>query len=216
MKAVLFDFDGTLANTLPLCFDAFRTVFMEYDQRYLEDNDIKAMFGPSETEIIAGNLIHHNKEEAIELFYLHYEQNHKRLVVPSSEISALLQYIKETGKKMAIVTGKARRSLDISLSQLHMNNLFDVIITGDDVEKPKPDPEGLLKAIHQLGVKPHEAMYIGDSNADLQAGASANVWTAGVHWLSDYQDIEFSVPCKAFFRSVSEYVELLKAEEIGI
>ncbi len=44
MKAVLFDFDGTLANTLPLCFHAFHNVFMEYDGRNLSDEEIKSMF----------------------------------------------------------------------------------------------------------------------------------------------------------------------------
>lgn len=48
IKAVLFDFDGTLANTLPICYYAFQNVFKKYDNRELSTNEISAMFGPSE------------------------------------------------------------------------------------------------------------------------------------------------------------------------
>lgn len=61
MKAIIFDFDGTLANTLPLCFEAFRQVFKTFDNRDLTNNEIKAMFGSSETGIIRNNLIYPHK-----------------------------------------------------------------------------------------------------------------------------------------------------------
>lgn len=70
------------------------------------------MFGPSETEI-------YNKE-----------------------IDELLRYFQNKGIKLGIVTGKAKRSLDISLEEFQMDNFFDVIITEDDFNKPKPDPRG--------------------------------------------------------------------------
>ena len=64
--------------------------------------------------------------------------------------------------------------------KLDMEGLFDVIITGDDVIKPKPDPEGLLKALSLLKVENSDAIYIGDSDADIIAGVQANVYTIGV------------------------------------
>lgn len=64
IRAVIFDFDGTLANTLPICFYAFQHVFKEFDNKDLSSEEIKAMFGPSETGIIRDNLSHINKEHA--------------------------------------------------------------------------------------------------------------------------------------------------------
>ncbi|RXJ00228.1 HAD family hydrolase [Anaerobacillus alkaliphilus] len=205
MKAILFDFDGTLANTLPICFDAFQHVFRKFDQKELTSEDIKAMFGPSETGIISANLINQNIEEAIEHYYEKYSESHKSLVVPNHEITNLLNYLKDKGIKLGIVTGKARRSLDISLEALQMNDLFDVIITGDDVIQPKPHPEGVIKALAFLEVGPHEAMFIGDSDADIQAGVQANVFTVGVQWLPDYQTLEFSIEPHSVYYSVIDF-----------
>ncbi|UJL48184.1 HAD family hydrolase [Virgibacillus sp. NKC19-16] len=211
MNTVIFDFDGTLANTLPICFYAFQRVFKEFDNKDFSTEEIKAMFGPSETEIIKENLSHENKKQAIGLYYTTYLENHSKLVDYNKEIDELLRYLKNKGIKLGIVTGKAKRSLDISLGELQMDNFFDVIITGDDVNKPKPDPEGLIKALSVLGVKSTEAMFIGDSDADIQAGLQAKVYTIGVQWLPDYQTMEFTNEPDAVFDSVTDFMKSVKA-----
>ncbi|MFJ7666176.1 HAD family hydrolase [Lysinibacillus sp. NPDC097195] len=210
MEAIIFDFDGTLANTLPICFEAFHHVFKEFDNKDCTDNDIKAMFGPSETGIIRDNLLHPNKEEAIENYYAKYEELHKDLLDGDGEILALLSFLKESGMKIGIFTGKAKRSLDISLHALQMAELFDVIITGDDVVKPKPDPEGLLKALSLLEVDACEAIYVGDSDADIVAGLQANVFTIGVQWLPQFQTAQFSAQPHAIIKTVAQFKQSLK------
>ena len=187
IKAVVFDFDGTLANTLPICFYAFQQVFKEFDNRELSSDEIKSMFGPSETGIIRDNLLNPNKEQAIELYYTKYKEKHTELVEFNQNMDDLLRFIKAKGMKLGIVTGKARRSLDISLQALNMEEWFDVSITGDDVINPKPNPEGVCRALSFLGVKNSETMFIGDSEADILAGKQADVFTIGVNWLPEYQ-----------------------------
>ncbi|MFZ3579164.1 HAD family hydrolase [Virgibacillus sp. DJP39] len=210
IKAIIFDFDGTLANTLPICFVAFQDVFKEFDNKDLSSDEIRAMFGPSETGIIRENLENSNKENAIELYYEKYLEHHEQLVKPNSEINEMIAYLKEKDIKIGIVTGKARRSLDISLKALHMDNLFEIIITGDDVIHPKPHPEGVVKALSLLEVGKNDSMFIGDSDADIEAGLKANVMTAGVQWLPDYQPSEFSVKPNYIFESVTDLKKYLE------
>jgi pyrophosphatase PpaX len=210
IKAIIFDFDGTLANTLPICFYAFKKVFKEFDDRDYSSDEIKAMFGPSETGIIRENLSHINKEQAIELYYKAYTEHHHELVKPNDEMDELLEYLKSRGIKLGIVTGKGTRSLDISLQALQMDGLFDVIITGDDVINPKPHPEGVLKALNLLGIEKEDAMFLGDSDADIQAGKQANVYTVGVQWLPDFHSSEFIVEPDSTFTSVRKFIESLK------
>lgn len=214
MKAIVFDFDGTLANTLPICFYAFQNVFKEFDNTDLTSNEIKEMFGPSETGIIRKNLSNANKGEAIEYFYTKYSELHKSLVEVNPDILKLLKSLKEAEIKLGIFTGKAKRSLDISLKALDMEGLFDVIITGDDVIKPKPDPEGLLKALSLLEVKNSEAIYIGDSDADIVAGVQADVFTIGVQWLPEYQTPAFSEQPDLILKSVMEFKSSFKVGSI--
>lgn len=210
MKAIIFDFDGTLANTLPICFYAFQRVFKEFDNKDLTSKEIKEMFGPSETGIITKNLSNPNKDEAIEYFYEKYSELHKDLVECNPEIIELLQSLKEIDIKMGIFTGKAKRSLDISLKALDMEGMFDVIITGDDVINPKPDPEGLLMALSLLKVKNSEAVYIGDSDADIVAGLKANVFTIGVQWLPEYQTSAFTEEPNLVLKSIEEFNSFFK------
>ncbi|MCG7345874.1 HAD family hydrolase [Sporosarcina sp. ACRSL] len=212
MKAIIFDFDGTLANTLPVCDYAFQSVFQEFDNKVLTSGEIRAMFGPSEVGIIKENLLHENKEQAIELYYEKYLEKHNELVAANQEIQDLLTELKKRGIKLGIVTGKAKRSLEISMQALRMNDFFDVIITGDDVVQPKPHPEGLLKALSQLDVKNDEAIFVGDSDADIQAGIGADVFTVGVQWLPDIQTLEFSVAPHVLYKEVREFMHSLPAD----
>ncbi|KAA0966998.1 HAD family hydrolase [Sporosarcina sp. ANT_H38] len=207
IKAIIFDFDGTIANTLPICYYAFQCVFKEFDNKNLSNEEIKAMFGPSETGIIRENLSNSNKDAAIELYYAKYSERHSQFVTPHKEIDDLIKRIKEQGLKIGIFTGKAKRSLDISLKALQMEGLFDVIITGDDVNEPKPHPEGLLKALSLLSVGKSEALFIGDSDADIDAGIRANVYTVGVQWLPDCHSMEFTIEPNSIFKSVTEFID---------
>ncbi len=205
IKAVIFDFDGTLADTLPVCFYAFQAVFKEFDNLEITSEEIKAMFGPSETGIIRGNLLNKNSDKAIELYYEKYSEKHLEVVPDNEEINDLLLNLKSAGYKLGIVTGKARRSLDISLRCLNMNDLFDVIVTGDDVDIPKPHPEGINKALTQLNIESSEAIFLGDSDADILAGKQANIHTIGVQWLPNFQSLEFSVQPNQIFSSINEF-----------
>ncbi|MCH1625808.1 HAD family hydrolase [Ferdinandcohnia quinoae] len=210
MKAVIFDFDGTLADTLPICFYAFQSVFKTFDNRDLTNSEIVAMFGPSETGIIKENLSSEKIEEAIEMYYTCYQDRHSHYVEDNVEILQLLGDLKSMGFKLGIFTGKARRSLEISLKELKMEAYFDVIITGDDVVQPKPHPEGIFQALKRLEASNEEVIFVGDSDADIQAGISANVFTVGVQWLPNYQSISFSVQPNDSCYNVKSFKNLIE------
>lgn len=184
----IFDFDGTLADTLPLCFDCFRKVFKHFNNIEMTDEEIVQSFGPSEETIIKKVLI--NKKDApkaIEMFYTLYLQQHDSFITREevTQILTLLDDLKSNQKKIGIVTGKERRVLDKSLNQLGLKEYFDTIITDDDVINHKPDSEGLLKALNIMDSRPEEAVFFGDGNADVGAGRNAGVATVGVHWFSE-------------------------------
>ncbi|QTD42530.1 HAD family hydrolase [Sporosarcina sp. Te-1] len=214
MKAVLFDFDGTLADTLPICFCSFQKVFETFDNRKLTSLQVEELFGPSEVGIIHQHLLHPAKEDAIELFYNTYSEYHHEFVNENKEITDLLKLLKSLHIKIGIFTGKGRRSLDISLEALKMDGLFDVIVTGDDVVKPKPDPEGLIKALSLLRVNKADAVFIGDSDADIIAGKQAGVTTIGVNWLTGKQSYSFTEPPHLIANNLEELNNLLKVNAL--
>ncbi|WP_077622694.1 HAD family hydrolase [Sediminibacillus massiliensis] len=213
MKAIVFDFDGTIANTLPINFHGFHEVFKKYDGKDLSDEEIKEMFGPPEHELIEKNLESDQLDQAVALYYKEYEENHDKLVQKNEEINRMLSELKERGIKLGIVTGKSRKSFEMSLDKLDLKQYFDVLITGDDVTEDKPDPEGVEKALSKLGVRPEDAMYIGDSDADVEAGARAHTKTAAVKWLPEYQSSEYSTEPNVIFEQTDELFVYLKRNE---
>lgn len=211
LKAVLFDFDGTLADTLPLSFKAFKTVFNRYDGRSVTEAELVGMFGPTEDEIIATNLNNTAAvPQAIADYYEIYKQGHYDDIPPNQEIWDLLNDLKTQNIKIGVITGKSKRAFDISSEALQLSRFFDLEITGDDVKEPKPHPEGIYKALDILGIDRNEVVFLGDSNADIKAGKAAGIPTYGVQWLSTYQNATFEVKPDMIFSNTHEFIELVQ------
>lgn len=199
-KLYIFDFDGTLADTLPLCFECFRIVFRAHLGVDFKNTEIREHFGPSEELIIRSVIqkewtgkgrsnekaIRLKADEAVDLFYWLYADLHGVFVDPSrtEPIREVLIELRDRGKKLALVTGKGRKSLAISQRLLGMENLFDIIVTDDEVNHPKPAPDGIQLVLRQLGVSSSEAVFVGDMEADVVAAHAANVCSIAATWFS--------------------------------
>ncbi len=180
-EAFIFDFDGTLADTYPLIMDAFNAFATRYTGREWSIAEIVALFGPPESDII-GNLVDDElRDEAIEYYYAAYRDLHRADLLYEG-MDELMMELEARGKKMAIFTGKGRRSTEITLKELNLAGKFNPVVTGDDVNRGKPHPEGLLKAIRELKVNPEKTAMIGDHRSDILAGKAAGVFTIGALW----------------------------------
>jgi len=206
IRNLIFDFDGTLADTLPVMGHAFANAFRKYDNRELNFGDFNRMSGPTEFGIIRLHL--KNKElaeTAIEEFVADYERHHESLVRKNDEIAALLRDLKQAGAGLALFTGKARRTLDISLAKLGLELPFDKIVTGDDVTRSKPAPEGILRILDALGWSREDTVYIGDSNDDMRAGHDAGVRTFAAQWMPNVQARQYAPAPERVFASIGEF-----------
>lgn len=215
IQAVLFDFDGTLADTLPLSFRAFQAVFKQYDNREVTRDELVAMFGPTEEGIIGGNFTDQaSVPQAIEDYYSIYKQGHFEEFQNNEHILGLLQALKAQGMKLGVITGKSRRAYQISAGALDLERFFDISITGDDVAKPKPDPEGIHSALRTLGIEPSQAIFVGDSNADILAGKAAGMQTYAVRWLPTFQSQAYDLAPDGILENVAELQRLLQLNNI--
>lgn len=211
LTTVLFDFDGTLADTLPLTFHGLQSVFRTFDGRETDNDDILSMFGPTEDGIIEKHLQNRaEKAAAIEHYYDVYKRDHARLVPRNKAIESLLNHLHQQGKKIGIITGKSRRAFELSMESMAMPDVFSAVITGDDVEIPKPDPAGIVSTMRQLGAVKEETIYIGDSNNDILAGKAAGIHTAGVHWLGTSQSAHFDARPDFIWTKVDDFIRLLQ------
>ena len=117
IKAVIFDIDGTLANTVPLCVQAFRQAMEPQLQRHLSDEEIIASFGPDEEGTIESFKPGDSKKALAD--FMHYYQSLHTAMCPSpfDGIKDLLETLKQKGMRLAIATGKGEDTIAISLKQ---------------------------------------------------------------------------------------------------
>ncbi|WP_169082598.1 HAD family hydrolase [Paenibacillus sp. PL91] len=206
IKHIIFDFDGTLADTWPVMYQACAGVFQRHDNRKVSIEDIYGMAGPTELQIIDRHLANREQvETAISEFLADYEQHHEELVERNAAIAELLRTLKLEGFGLALFTGKSRKTLHISLDKLGWEIDFDKIVTGDDVEKRKPSAEGIEQILSTLGWSREHTIFVGDSNDDMQAGQEAGVSTFAAQWMSVVQDKHYRIQPERIFDSVEKF-----------
>jgi HAD superfamily hydrolase (TIGR01549 family) len=211
IKHIIFDFDGTLANTWPVIIHGCVNVFQKHDNRELTVADIHAMAGPTELKIIEKYLINQAMAAtAVEEFVTDYENHHEAMVERDEAILNLLRNLQQSGVGLALFTGKSRRTLEISLSKLGWDIVFDKIVSGDDVQNSKPSPEGIFHILEALNWDRKDTVFVGDSNDDMQAGREAEVRTFAAQWMSMAQDSHYRIQPERTFDNLPDFYTFIK------
>lgn len=186
IKTAIFDFDGTLADTIPLCREAFRRAVRELDGRTLTDEEIERQFGPDDLGVIQRLLpgkpeLH---EKGRELFIRHYRELHPELAPsPFPGTAEMLSGLRSRGVRLAMVTGKRPESAEISLQFFHLTEFFPILETGSPEGGVKPDR--IRRALNRLDSSAGEAIYIGDSPADVDACRAVPIRILAAGWAAE-------------------------------
>lgn len=181
MKALLFDFDGTLLDTNDLIIKTFMHVLEERFPGQYSPKDCMEFIGPSLYETFE-QLTPDEVEEMVEKYRLWNQTHHDELVTEFDGVVPTLELLKQQGIRMAIVSTKRRDTIEKGLDLMGAKHLFEFWIGLDDVKHVKPHPEPVLLAIDKLGVEKEDVMMIGDNYHDIEAGKNAGVKSAGVAW----------------------------------
>jgi phosphoglycolate phosphatase/pyrophosphatase PpaX len=208
IKGVIFDLDGTLANTLPLCIQAFRQSVEPLTLQPLSDAAIIATFGPSEEGTIM-TLVPEHYEKGIVNYLNFYKDLHDMCPAPFPDIRDLLDLLKEKGIRIAMVTGKGKHSTDISLKKFGLTSYFEIIETGSPTGPRKT--EGIREV---LASWPHlqkeEIIYVGDAPSDIKASREAGIAVVGAGWAStaDPEALLTQQPDRLFY-TVKDFADWL-------
>ncbi len=134
----------------------------------------------------------------MEKFLCSYEQDAANQSKLFSETLPMLQTLKELGVRIGLVTNTSKKMVKTMFQRFHLEGYFDIIVTREDVERLKPDPEGILLAIKKLGVS--RSFMVGDLAVDVLAAKSANIPAVLVNRYSEKnksQDLLKSLPADA-------------------
>ena len=170
-KYFLFDWDGSLANTLPILFDGYKKVFakngIEVSYAEIAREVMGDWDGPRRLGVVNEEKFFNDFEKEV------IEKLHEAKLNPG--VLEILDLIKEKGGKIAIVSSSRKRWVKVALRNNGLREMVDVFLAKEDVEYVKPNPEGLIKALRLMAGRKEEAVMIGDNERDIVAAKSAGV-----------------------------------------
>jgi beta-phosphoglucomutase-like phosphatase (HAD superfamily) len=180
-KALIFDLDGTLADTMPVHYKACQIVCNKYGFDFPEDffyaeagKPTLAVFELLMKKLgkdLDGSLLGIEKETV----FLSLIQEVKPL-----DLIAEIAVFNKGKVPMAIGSGGQRRSVDLTLEAIGMSDYFDIIVSCDDVKKFKPNPETFLKAATQMNVAPKDCLVFEDGDLGINAARDGGMMVVDV------------------------------------
>lgn len=176
--AILLDFDGTFApQTNRLHFVAFQHAFQRFGYK-LEERDIAELMGMPQLEIVR-SLLPDASPKVVQRISRYKSSEYMKLIdkerIPRQNVRTA-EALKKRGFEIAISSG----SYLAPVRKMLPKHLMDDLVTAEDVHRPKPDPETLLKTARDLKVRPNQCAYVGDSWRDREAARAAEMVFIGV------------------------------------
>lgn len=192
--SILFDFDGTLANTNGLVMGSWKHAFRVLRNIEQSEDVIKKTFGEPLGVSMQKFFPEVPVEEAIEIYRSHQKDIFEEMIEPFPGMVELIKGLKARGYKVAITTSRLGNSTMVGLRKFGLDDVFDVIVTANDTTKHKPDPEPVLITLEKLGAKPEEALMIGDSMFDIKCAHNAGVKAVLVGWAEAVSEEDLNGP----------------------
>lgn len=186
IKLAIFDLDGTIVH-LEVDWKSLKKKLSEY---FWEVYGLKSDFSPLHPELhkIDSLLGRRAREDAFTIIR-EYEMRGVENLLLISEMAVIIEDLKQKGTRLAIFSSNTRRAVVAALKKIGMFDLFETIITIEDVERNKPNPEGLNKLLDLFQIDKSQALFIGDRQEDIEAGRRAGI-KALLTTRKDYVDQE--------------------------
>ncbi len=185
VKAVLFDQDGTLVNT----FGPAMAAYSAAAGRPISYEDLRPVAHLGAARNLVSALLGHEAGDAEDDVFHEVFASGVAETTPYPGIVELLQHLRTLGYQLGVVTNSDARSARIVLGIQGFEQHLSAVVTSDRVSAPKPAPDSLRLALAELGLAPHEAVFVGDSQADMTAARSAGVRSVVAGWGQQVPDI---------------------------
>lgn len=177
LRAVLYDWDGTLVDSSDASYRCYEAMFGRFGIPFDREAFARTYSPDWHRTYTALGLPRERWEEADTLFVETYCAQTVPLVAGAREALAAID---EAGLRQGVVTSGGRQRVSGEIEQLGLRERFAVLVCGDEIQRRKPHPEALLRALSRLGVEPAQAAYVGDSPEDVEMAKNAGARSIGV------------------------------------
>lgn len=183
MKTVIFDFDGTIADTHGAIMATIRETFRQMNLPEADAGKMRAVIGLPLRDMFvkAGGITDEQTiDRCVTTYRACFDDNCDGNVCLYHGVADTLATLKAEGATLAIATSRGGDSLRMLLGRLGIGHLFDMLVAVDDVEHAKPAPDMVLKILAATGTTAEEALVVGDTTFDIGMGRAAGCKTCGV------------------------------------
>ncbi|WP_342645753.1 HAD family phosphatase [Mucilaginibacter sp. CSA2-8R] len=209
--AAIFDMDGTLVDNNPYHYQAWKELFDQYNRIEVTPDLFNEKISGVPGMVTMRNFFgdDYDEEQMKAIFQektIRYREIYEPSMAPISGLERLLQELKNAGVKLAVASSATTSNIDFVLNNLSMKSMFDVIVDGLRVSKPKPNPQIFLKAADDLGIKPEHCIVFEDSLSGIKAANAAGMKVIGIttsHTADELQPVD---------RVINDYAEITEQE----
>ncbi len=184
IKAIVFDLDGTLLNTLTDLSVSVNYMLDKYGFPSRTEKEVRSFLGSGIRVLVEKALPDEHKgmlDECLKVFKTHYDVHKDDNTAPYDGVIEMLASVKAAGYKSAIVSNKYDAAVQ-ELKDKTFTGLIDFALGEGNGIKTKPAPDGVWLALGKLGVSKEESVYIGDSEVDLLTAKNAGLKCIAVTW----------------------------------
>jgi pyrophosphatase PpaX len=182
-RAVLFDLDGTLLDSVRLILDSYHHTLAAHGLPPRTDEDwLNGIGTPLVAQFREWSSTPDQLAALVETYREYNLRNHDAQVSAYPGVIDMVEAVRVRGARTALVTSKNRSGALRGLRRIGLTDAIEFVFGADDVTRHKPHPEPVLRALESLDVAPAEAVFVGDSVHDMASGRAAGTATAAVLW----------------------------------
>jgi len=210
---IIFDLDGTLLNTLDDLKDSLNFALAKHGYKTRTLEEVRRFVGNGVQKLVQRALPEQASEDEInkclDTFKEHYQTNMQNKTRPYDGIKELLTELKKDKYKMAIVSNKFDAAVK-DLAKDYFGGLIDVAIGESPTVKRKPAPDSVFVALKELNSDIKNAIFVGDSETDVQTAKSAGLPCVGVTWGFRTRDVLIKEGADYIIDTPNELLEIIK------
>ena len=206
-KAVLFDMDGTVLDTLADLTNAVNHTLSDYGFPLLEKPQVAACLGNGAAYLLSHAVPAGTPDtlldEMLRAYQPWYDSHCDILTAPYPGILPLMRALKEAGVKQAVISNKQDTAVK-QLAAQHFPGLLETAVGESAAVRRKPNPDAVLAALREMGVDKADAVYVGDTEVDLRTAENAGLACAMVGWGFRTEEQLFDAGATRVFHSADE------------
>lgn len=182
IDTVLFDFDGTVMDTNEVILKSWQHTFRTLENREEKQEILVSTFGEPLETTMKKFFPDVPVDEAVEIYRSYHYDNFGELIRLFPGMKELLAKVKAGGCKTGLVTSRLFKTTMQGLEHYEIKDYFDAIVTAEDTDRHKPDPQPINVALEKLGSAPETSIMLGDTGFDLMCAKNAGVRSVLVAW----------------------------------